>query len=70
MRLVLIKTWNDHVVSESQFVPATGATCTRCGREVFAKGNGEAAIQSCADRLQRECPRRETNLYVLSLLST
>lgn len=68
MRLVLIKTWNDHIASEADFVLATGASCTRCGREVFARGTGDAAVQSCADRLRRDCPRRETNEYVLSLL--
>lgn len=68
MRLVLMKTWEDHIVAEEDFVPAMGASCTRCGREVFARGTGEKAVQSCADRLRRECPRRETNRYVLSYL--
>jgi hypothetical protein len=69
MRLVLMKTWDDYIVSDQDFVPATGASCTRCGREVFARGSGDAAVQSCADRLHRECPRREANKYVLTYLT-
>lgn len=69
MRLVLIKTWDDHIISDERFVLATGARCTRCRREVFAKGSGEEAVKSCTDRLRRECPRRELNTYVRSYLA-
>jgi hypothetical protein len=63
MRRVRVEMWDD-LVSDRYFVGhGTFARCLRCGFCMCAFGRGADSRSKCLERLQKNCPRHETNTY-------
>jgi hypothetical protein len=49
---------------EGYEVDCVSATCSKCGHEEWAYGDGDSSRRACLALLAKRCPRSERNFYV------